>query len=232
MRVDEMNKISISSAQEPDFWAPRPCFRDPIPEIFEAAELLNQAVDAHLVAGGRCDKAGELIKQADMQIVWDWTDSICGPEKPEIHRRRTVKGAPKTLDENERDPKRNPRKHDERVLIERDGHQCRFCGIPVIHKKIRIAMRKHYPDELKWGKSKHEEHAAFQCMRMQFDHIVPHSLGGRTDLDNLIITCGPCNYGRLIGNIGRTIEEFGLIDPRTRPIARANWDGLERFLKR
>ena len=226
-----MNKTSLPSTQEPDFWAPRPYFRDPIPEIFEAAELLSQAVDAHLVAGGRCDNAGELIKQADMQIVWDWTDSICGPEEPTVHRRRPVKGAPKTLDESERDPKRKPSKQEELALIKRDGHQCRFCGIPVIHKKIRVTMRKHYPDELRWGDFKREQHAAFQCMLMQFDHIVPHSRGGRTDPDNLVVTCAPCNYGRIFGGIACTIEETGLIDPRTRPVKRTNWDGLERFLK-
>ena len=218
-------------AQGPDFWAPRPYFRDPIPEIFEAAELLSQAVDAHLVAGGRCDKAGELIKQADMKIVWDWTDSICGPEKPKIHRRRPVKGAPKTLGESERDPKRKPSKQEELVLIKRDGYQCRFCGIPVIHMKIRVAMRKHYSDELKWENFKREQHAAFQCMLMQFDHIVPHSRGGRTDLDNLVVTCASCNYGRLFGRIACTIEETGLIDPRTLPVSKTSWDGLERFPK-
>ena len=222
-----MNKNSLLSAQEPDFWAPRPYFRDPIPEIFEAAELLSQAVDAHLFAGGRCDTAGELIKQADMQIVRDWTELLWGKEKLEIHRRRKVESAPRTLDKSERDPKRKPSKQDERALIERDGHQCRFCGIPVIRAEIRIAMHKQYPDALEWGISNSEQHAAFQCMWLQYDHIVPHSRGGRTDLDNMVITCSGCNYGR--GD--DTLEETGLIDPRTRPVRKTSWDGLERFLK-
>ena len=223
-----MNKTSRPSTQESDFWARRPCFRDPIPEIFEAAELLDQAVEAHLAAGGRCSTSGKLLMQADMQSVWDWTESVWGKEKLDIHRRRKVEGTPKTLDKNERDPKRKPSKQDERALIERDGHQCRFCGIPVIRSEVRIAMRKHYPDELKWGGSNSEQHAAFQCMWVQYDHILPHSRGGRTDLDNLAITCSGCNYGR--GEY--TLEEVGLIDPRTRPVTKTDWDGLERFLKR
>ena len=221
-----MNKTSLPSTQEPNFWALRPCFRDPIPEIFEAAELLDQAVDAHLA--GRHSNAAKLIFQADMQSVWDWTESIWGKESEEIHRRRMVEDAPKTLDKSERDPKRKPSKQDERALIERDGYQCRFCGIPVIRSEVRTAIRKRYPDELKWGSSNSEQHAAFQCMWVQYDHILPHSRGGRTDLDNLAITCSGCNYGR--GEY--TLEEVGLIDPRTRPATKTDWDGLERFLKR
>ena len=221
-----MNKTYLQSTQEPDFWAPRPCFRDPIPEIFEAAELLNQAVDAHL--NDRSTEAGKLLMQADMSKVRAWLESIWGKGNPEIWRIRKVEGAPKTLDKSERDPKRKPSKQDERALIERDGYQCRFCGIPVIRSEVRIAMRKHYPDELKWRSSNSEQHAAFQCMWVQYDHILPHSRGGRTDLDNLAITCSGCNYGR--GEY--TLEEVGLIDPRTRPVTRTDWDGLERFLKR
>ena len=220
-----MNKTSLPSTQEPDFWAPRPCFRDPIPEIFEAAELLNQAVDAHLK--GRSTEAGKLLMQADMSKVRAWLESIWGKGNPEIWRIRKVESAPKTLDKNERDSKRKPNKQDERALIERDGYRCRFCGIPVIRAEIRIAMRKHYPDALEWGNSNSEQHAAFQCMWLQYDHILPHSRGGRTDLDNLAITCSGCNYGR--GEY--TLEEVGLIDPRTRSISKTNWDGLERFLK-
>ena len=221
-----MNKTSLPSTQEPDFWAPRPCFRDPIPEIFEAAQLLNQAVDAHLK--GRSTEAGKLLMQADMSKVRAWLESIWGKGNPEIWRIRKVESAPKTLDKNERDSKRKPSKQDERALIERDGYQCRFCGIPVIRSEVRIAIRKHYPDELNWGRSNSEQHAAFQCMWVQYDHILPHSRGGRTDLDNLAITCSGCNYGR--GEY--TLEEVGLIDPRTRPATKTDWDGLERFLKR
>ena len=222
-----MNKNAFPSTQEADFWAPRPYFRDPIPEIFEAAELLSQAVDAHLVTGGRCDEAGELIKQADMQIVWDWTDSIWGKECKKIHRKRKVEGAPNTVDRKEPYSDRLANKEQQVTLIARDGHQCRFCGIPVIHEEIRVAMRKHYKDELPWGKPKTKQHAAFQCMWTQFDHVLPYKRGGLTDINNLVVTCAPCNYGR-----GKyTLEEVGLIDPRTRPVKRTSWDGLERFLK-
>ena len=218
-----MNDKSDPSVQDPDFWAPRLCFREPIKEIFYAAELLDQAINAHLAGSRR--EAGRLIAEADMPSVWDWTESIWGKEKPEIHRRREVKGAPGTLDENELDPIREAGKDLRQALIERDGYRCRFCGIPVIRKEIRIAMRKHYEDELPWGRSNDKQHAAFQCMWMQFDHLLPHSRGGRTELANLVITCAPCNFGRMAS----TLEEVGLIDPLTRPATKTDWDGLERF---
>lgn len=115
----------------------------------------------------------------------------------------------------------------ERALIARDGHRCRFCGIPLVRMEIRRTMHRDYPRALPWGRRNAEQHAAFQCLWMQFDHVLPHSRGGRTDLDNLVITCGPCNYGRSEA----TLEEVGLVDPRTRPVPRTGWDGLERFAR-
>ena len=87
-------------------------------------------------------------------------------------------------------------------------------------------MHCHYSDTLPWGRTNASQHAAFQCFWLQFDHVLPHSRGGRTDLDNLVITCGPCNFGR----VERALEEVGLIDPRTRSVEQTNWDGLERFI--
>ncbi len=89
-------------------------------------------------------------------------------------------------------------------------------------------MRKAYPKELRWGTTNPEQHAAFQCMWLQYDHILPHSRGGDNSLENMIITCAPCNYGRS----EYTLEEVGLIDPRTVPVQHTVWDGLERFLFR
>jgi 5-methylcytosine-specific restriction endonuclease McrA len=76
------------------------------------------------------------------------------------------------------------------------------------------------------GRTNPTQHAAFQCMWLQFDHVVPHSRGGDNSVDNVVVTCGPCNYGRA----ERTLDELGLIDPRQKPVQKTDWDGLERML--
>ncbi len=209
---------------DPDFRAPRTCLREPVPEIFHAAELPGRAVDAHLV--GDRTRSARLIAEADMPEVREWVESLWGSTSRDIHRVREAKGAPPTLDKGDRDPRRRATREQERALIERDGFQCRFCGIPVVRKEIRSAMHREYPEALPWGGGNQEQHAAFQCLWLQFDHVLPHSRGGLTDLDNLVVTCGPCNFGRA----ERTLEEVGLTDPRSRPPGQAGWDGLERFL--
>ncbi len=225
-----MNKNVGTSAQDLRSCAQRRCFREPIQEIFDVARLLDQAVTAHL-AGDHRD-AARLIAEADIQAVRDWTDSIWAKEDPNIHRRRPEGKAFPRVCKCKRDLDNKPSNKQKQALVNRDGYHCLFYGIPLIRAEIRDAIRKHYRNELKWGRRKLSQHAGFQCLLMQFDHVLARSRGGRTDLDNLIITCGPCNYGR--GD--RTLEEVGLIDPRTRPITKiacdriATWDGLERFI--
>jgi hypothetical protein len=54
--------------------------REPIPEILDAARLLDAAVTAHLV--GRSDLAEELIRVADMPVLRDYTESLWGAKEP------------------------------------------------------------------------------------------------------------------------------------------------------
>ncbi len=63
-------------------------------------------------------------------------------------------------------------------------------------------------------------------MWLQNDHIIPHSRGGHTTLDNMVITCAPCNFGRM----EYTLAEVGLADPRDRPPVISDWDGLEALV--
>jgi hypothetical protein len=111
-------------------------------------------------------------------------------------------------------------------LHERDGYHCRFCGIPVIRKDIRQRFRKLYPQLNIWGPKNVDQHAAFQAMWAQYDHVVPHADGGTNNVENIVVTCAPCNYGRM----GFTLTDANLIDPRLREPVRSSWDGLERLL--
>ncbi len=201
---------------------PRNCLRDPIPEIAEAARLLDAAVSAHLADNGILTE--ELIRQANMAIVREWTESIwsANSQYAPTHKKHI---SSTRLREHERELRRMPTSEDRRCLHQRDGYHCRFCGIPVIRKEIRQRFCRLYPQLNIWGRKNVEQHAAFQAMWAQYDHVVPHAFGGGNGLDNLVVTCAPCNYGRM----EFTLEEANLVDPRTREPVRSLWDGLERL---
>ncbi|MEQ8354644.1 MAG: HNH endonuclease [Kiloniellaceae bacterium] len=207
-----------------DFLAPRRRFSEPIPEDIEAERLLDADVDAH-PAGDRT-AASELIRKADIEAITPWRHSIMGNADPTLIRLRVVEDAPPSLPKDARPKPRMPSAAEKRAIAERDSWHCRFCGMPVIDERVRRAIRKVHPDALRWGKRNAERHAPFLCLWLQYDHVLPHSRGGGSSVENMVVTCAPCNYGR--GEC--TLEEVGLIDPRTVPTERSSWDGLERFL--
>ncbi len=193
------------------------CFREPIPEIFDAARYLDAAVSAHL--NGHNNVAAELFSLANDPKVWAWTNSIWGKNSPYVvvNKQPNKKAIKKTVS-------RMPTTAQKAELHKRDGFHCRFCGIPVIRADIRKIIHKIYPTAVQWGSTNASQHAAFQCMWAQYDHVIPHSHGGTNELDNLVITCAACNFGKM----EYTLEELSLIDPRTIPPKESLWDGLER----
>lgn len=202
---------------------PRLCIRAPIPEIFEAYYLLSAAADAHL--HGQSAAAEALFARANIPAVYDW--AWADWQRPSLNIRipkpenDTVK-LPKT----ELDPVRTPTKATKRAVLERDGYCCRYCGIPVIDADIRKLVHKLYPDAVPWVSSAPEQqHAGFSCFWLQYDHVVPHSHGGRSDVENVVISCALCNFGKL----DYTVKQLDIADPRLRVPTPTPWDGLERL---
>ena len=192
--------------------------------------LLDRAVALHM-AGNR-NEAAFLILQTDRKDIRAFTESLWGskaanPDQPTYIRWRPVSGLPEPAEAG-LDRKRKPNRSDEDAIVDRWGRHCVYCGVPLIRSAVPKALQAAYPDLRTWGSSNRniEQHAAFQLTWMQFDHVVPHSRGGRTDIENVVVTCAPCNYGKGI----YMLEELGLIDPRLRPAVRTSWDGLERLL--
>lgn len=201
----------------------RTCLRDPIPEIFRAAELLAAAVAAH--GAGRDDEAEGLIKLADDPRLAAWTESLWGKGGPWTQPPRPTPNSPPFLKLADRPVPRMPTAAQKAQLLARDGHHCRFCGIPLIRAEVRRRFTKAFPAAARWGRTNTSQHAALQAMWLQYDHVLPNARGGTSELSNLVITCAPCNFGRT----NPTLEEVGLLDPRIRPPVRSDWDGLERF---
>lgn len=210
------------AVDEPSSSGLRNCFRDPIPELYDAARFLDAAVSAHLA--GHRDLSAQLLRLADNPVIWTWTDSVWGKESPYVKVRKSAsnQALPGSLP---REPARMPTSAQKRELHERDGYHCRFCRLPVVRPEIRKKIAAAYPDAVPWGRTNATQHAAFQAMWTQYDHVVPHSHGGTNTLDNLVVTCAACNFGRM----SYTLEEVGLCDPRLRPPIQTEWDGLERF---
>jgi hypothetical protein len=198
------------------------CLRQPIEEIFDAARMLNAGVNAHLE--GRRDDAERLFAAADMPQIRAWTESLWGAKSPYVHF-RLIQDAPPVLFKPDRYGTRMPDKSDLKRLLERDKYHCRFCGIPVIRKEVRQKIRSVYPTAVSWERYNLGQHAAFQAMWAQYDHVLPHSRGGTSELDNMVVTCAPCNFARM----EFTLAEVGLTDPRLREPIGSDWDGLERF---
>ena len=197
----------------------RKCLSEPILQVEVAAGYLNSAVTAHL--DGKYVLAEELILLADIPEIRRWTKSIWADSSVHV---RFPQAAP-SLSRELRTKARMPTKAEKERVHRRDGYNCRFCGIPVIRRETRERMRTAYPNAVNWGSKEVEQHAAFQAMWAQYDHLLPHARGGTNDLENLVLTCAPCNFGRA----GYTLAEVGVSDPNaTLPIA-STWDGLERF---
>jgi len=207
---------------KPSNTSARICFREPIQEIAEAARLLNAAVSAHLQ--GNRSLAADLIRKADIPEVKEWGYSLWGANSPYIQYRKLPNAEP-SLSKYERQNLRMPTAAEKHKLLQRDGFHCRFCGIPVIRTEVRQKFVRAYPELEIWGRTNDKQHAAFQTLWVQYDHILPHARGGSNDLSNMLITCAPCNFGRM----NYTLEEVNLADPRTRNPIISTWDGLERF---
>ncbi len=207
-------------SEDDGFWLPRPCFVPPLPEHDLAADLLAQAADALL--NGAHARAAEFLAQADMPVLYRHTHQIMNTTSEAIHRLRKVPGAPAVTKAQQRMPGADL----QRALFARDGHRCRFCGCRVVLPKARDRMRQELPGRIRFAE-REGFHAAFYALSASIDHIVPHSRGGGNEMDNLVVACWSCQFGRG----GYLLEEVGLIDPRERAPVVDGWDGLGRVLK-
>lgn len=199
----------------------RRCLCEPIPQLLEAARYLDEAATVHL--GGNRELAEELIRRADMPVIRSWLKPIWADSS--VHLRVKARSEPLPMNKELRSKARMPTAAVKALVHQRDGYNCRFCGTPVVRRETRSRIKALYPTALSWGSKEAEQHAAFQAMWAQYDHVVPHAKGGSNELDNLVLTCAACNFGRA----GYTLEEVAVADPRLRPPAPSSWDGLERF---
>src|SRR6185437_7046256 len=112
--------------------------KQPIPAIFEAWDLLNRAVDAHLA--GDTKSAEELFREADMPEVWHWVNPAWGPSPRDLALNVKVwhpVGDTRAVPKSARLTPRHPSLSVKAAVRARDGYRCRYCGIPVVGAEIR-----------------------------------------------------------------------------------------------
>ena len=224
-----MNANNVRDPQSAEYWGERPCLRAPIPEMFEAADELSLAADAFL--RGDLEECAKLVVAADKCEIREWIESLWGSEdsnplQPVYHRRRKWPKKPPVLNRDVRHPTRMPTSMEKMAIIERWGWNCAYCGGPLVHSDARKILMAALGPRLRWGPRNVDKHSAFQCMTIEFDHVVPHAVGGTSDIQNTVPSCGPCNCGKF----DRTLEEHGLEDPRQQSVVKTAWDGLTRLL--
>jgi 5-methylcytosine-specific restriction endonuclease McrA len=166
-----------------------------------------------------------LFREANAEEIGVWFAKVVGRHDASIHGPRPTSHNPPSLPPSERASPRMPTVSTRRELLERDGYHCRFCEMPVVPKETIRAIACAYPQEAPWTDIASEQHKFFQAANLQYDHIVPHARGGTSGVDNMVITCAVCNYGR--GSL--TLAETGLLDPREVEPKRSTWDGLQSF---
>ena len=193
----------------------------PIPEIELAAKLLDDAANA-LLANDK-DLCASLLHEADMPCIMQYAKRIVGKISQEVHRQTHM---PKdVVAKHMRDPARMPTAAIEYEIYSRDGWTCRFCDSKVISKKARAVFIKLFPEETRWHLPEFQKHSALYAMSSSLDHVVPHSRGGKNEIENFVTACYCCQFGR-----GQwTLEETELEDPRKRPPISGTWDGLTRL---
>ena len=225
----QSSKVLMRHKGIPPMKMMRENFGDPPSLVFEVAQRLNSAVDAHI--SGEVGLADALIREADIPELGEWLDPIW-LRKSEVTKAINVDGLPPVLPKDQRDAARMPKSDMKRALIARDGHHCQFCSMPLVRAEVRKEICRLYPDAARWTSTREtDQHRGLQVLWLQYDHLMVHSRGGATNLENMVIACVACNFGR----DRYTLEEMRFLDPRTHTrtpawFGAATWDGLERIL--
>lgn len=111
-------------------------------------------------------------------------------------------------------------------IYDRDALHCRYCESRVLPKAVFELLSRRVPT-FTLGRSNEARPGIYLVYCATLDHVVPHAAGGRTDAENLVISCWPCNYGKF----KYSLEQLGLDSPfECEPIKDREWVSLAASL--
>lgn len=195
----------------------------PIPDWFESQlALFSLAVEK--AASNQIDEARDVLQAIRSDEIREWTCEHGEMSGTNRDKKLAIPVSPVSL--SELDPIRSP-KSVEKKVFERDSYTCRYCGLRLVSKEVLSAMESVIgSDDFRTTGTNARIHGVAHAFKIVADHVVPHALGGRTDLGNLVSACPACNYGKY----RFTVEQIGISDPRDRAPSNGQWDGLSSFI--
>ena len=124
------------------------------------------------------------------------------------------------------DPLKTFSKFENRVFP-RDNYKCRYCLGFVIPKKVfKRAELLIGNTDLPLGRTNQTRSGFYLMFAATLDHVLPWSLGGRTDESNLVTSCWSCNYGKA----NFTVQQIGIRNPLDEKVVRDPGGKVEQLI--
>ena len=179
-----------------------------------------------LARGGEIDSARKIIKNSRDVDLRTWFDEHAQNSGTWRYKALRMKAPDAVLP---LDPVSKPTNFQSEIFF-RDRFRCRYCESKVIPKSVFKKMQRLLGqdatgvDFVQLGRTNPTRSGFYLMFAGTLDHVVPHSLGGRTDITNLVTSCWSCNFGKM----NYTLEQLGLNNPWDRePHLDSTWSGLQ-----
>tara|TARA_R110002051_G_scaffold131151_1_gene205014 strand:+ start:15739 stop:16419 length:681 start_codon:yes stop_codon:yes gene_type:complete len=192
----------------------------PKPKHF-SIEIDNLQLAIQFFINGKVEKCLDVLRAVPSKEITEWYIEH-GQMSGRIRNIIIQLKAPEIINSSLRDSIRSPRKLQNQVFI-RDGYRCRYCGNRLINQDlIRLFSKKINSSIFQKGKTNLTTNGIIHMTWPVADHVIPWNQGGKTNLENLVSSCAPCNYGK----DGYTIEQIGISNPFNRKPIIDGWNGL------
>lgn len=190
--------------EDPSLWSktaplPKPTW------ITDSFQVFSESLE--LIREGKLNEASSLLKKAPDLEMREWFS---------VHAQNTgtwrskALGIPSPASVGPLDPVKAFGKFETSVFA-RDNFRCLYCNSNVLPKKaFKQANAALGAEALPLGRANATRSGFYLIFVATLDHVLPWSLGGRTDETNLVTCCWSCNYGKA----NFTVEQLGLNDPR------------------